>query len=153
LAIGTWQLGRDQVFGGIYRSKQRRAPLGRTAEGGCPYIIITPLLRDHCRLPGEFEALAAAHVFAGEHVIFAHHIGSEFCEAGAIALVGAPGELSLLAAHHPGHFVFGRLVTMRAIQRSWLFFLALIKKVAFFHGLKLQFEAARYDGIRFPGSH
>src|SRR5882724_12998354 len=91
------------------------------------------LIGNHCRLAGNIEALAAAHVFAGHDVILADHVRPELREAGAIAVVGAAGELPFLGADHPGHFVFTRLVAMRAVESGWLLLLSLVEKVAFFH--------------------
>ena len=49
--------------------------------------------------PGHLKALAAADVFAHDHVVAADHIGLRFGELGAVPLVGAVGELFLLGAH------------------------------------------------------
>src|SRR5579863_6975517 len=92
------------------------------------------LLGKHDRLyAGNLEALAAAHILAGHHVIAAEHVGFGFSEAGAIALVGAAGKLFLLGAHQPVDFVFSGLLAMRTIQRRHLLFRPFIKKLAFFH--------------------
>ena len=91
------------------------------------------LFRNHRRLSGDFEAFAAAHVFAGHHVVFADHVGAGFGEAGAIAFVGASGKLALLSAHHPGDFILGGLMAMRTVQRGRFFFLTFIEKFTFFH--------------------
>ena len=81
------------------------------------------LLGEDCRLTRNIEALAAPHILAGHYVVFAHHIGAEFREAGAIALIGAASKLPLLGADDPGHFIFRRLMAVRTIQRSRLLFL------------------------------
>jgi hypothetical protein len=91
------------------------------------------LLGDHRGLAGNVEALAAAHILAGHHVVFANHVGSKFGEAGAVALVGTAAKLVFLGAHHPGHFIFRRLVTVGTVQRSQFLLLLLVKKIALFH--------------------
>jgi hypothetical protein len=91
------------------------------------------LLGEDCRLTRNIEALAAAHILAGHYVVFAHHIGTELREAGAIALIGTASELPLLGTNDPSHFVFRRLMAVGTIQRSRLLFLLFVKKIAFFH--------------------
>jgi hypothetical protein len=83
---------------------------------------------------GNLKAFAAAHILAGHQIVFAQHVGAGFGEAGAIALIGATRQLSLLGADNPGHFVFGGLMAMRTIERGHLSFWPFIEKVAFFHG-------------------
>src|ERR1700733_10495710 len=99
--------------------------------GDRPSIAV--LLRDHRRLASKFEALAAANILASHHVVFAHHVRPEFREASAVSLVGAARKLPFLGTHHPGDFIFSRLVTMRTVQRSRFLLLLLVKKVALFH--------------------
>lgn len=92
------------------------------------------LLREYHRLyAGDFEALAAPQVLAGHHVVAAEHVGAGFGEAGAVALIGAAGDLFLLGTHQPVDFVFSRLLAVRAIQRGRLFFRAFIEEFAFVH--------------------
>jgi|SRR5271155_3037605 len=91
------------------------------------------LLGDDNGLAGDVEALAAAHVFAGHYVVFADHVVAGLGESGAVAFVGAAGELALLGADQPGHFVLRGLVAVGTIQVRRLFFLAFVEKFAFFH--------------------
>src|ERR1700722_17597574 len=88
---------------------------------------------DHRLHAGNFETLAAAHILAGQHVVFAQHVGARLGEAGAVALIGASGELAFLGTHKPVNFIFAGLMAMRAVQRGLLAFLLLVEKVAFFH--------------------
>src|SRR5215472_724175 len=108
--------------------KQRRAQAkgASAAEGIC-------LIHDHRRLPRNLKPLAAAHVLAGHHVVFPHHIRTELGEARAVTLVGASGNLALLGADHPGNFILRRLVAMWTVQRSCFLLLPLIKKISLFH--------------------
>src|SRR5262249_7650422 len=93
-----------------------------------------PLVGEDDRLDaGNLEALAAAQVLAGHHVVFAQHVGAGFGEAGAVAFVGAAGKLVLLGAYQPGHFIFGRLMTVGTVQRGWFLFLTFVKEIALFH--------------------
>src|SRR6266567_5192631 len=101
------------------------------------------LLGDDGGLAGDFETLAAAQVFARHHIVLAHHVRSEFREAGAVALVGAAGKLALFRAHHPGNLIFRRLVAVRTIQRSRFLFLLLVKKIALFHKYQSRARAVR----------
>ncbi len=97
-------------------------------------LVRESLFREHHGLhPRNLEPLAATHVLAGQHVVFAEHVRSRFGEAGAVAVIGASGELLLLGADHPGNFVFARLLAVRTIQRGHFLVRALIKKIAFFH--------------------
>jgi len=100
------------------------------------------LLHDDGGLPRNLEPFSAAHVLAGHHVVFPHHVGTEFREAGPVALIGSSPKLALFGAYHPGHLVLRRLVTMRAIQRSRFLFLPLIKKIALFHSCRSTSSAA-----------
>src|SRR5438552_2195506 len=77
--------------------------------------------------------LPAAHVLAGHHVVPAKHVGTSFGEAGAVAFVGAAGKLALFSAHQPIDFIFSGLMTMRTVQRSWLFVWPLVEKFALIH--------------------
>jgi len=91
------------------------------------------LFRDHRRLPGEFESLAAAHVFAGHHIVFAQHVRAGLREACTISFIGPAGQLSFFGPYQPRDFVFPRLLAMRAIQLGRLFLLSLVEKVFFVH--------------------
>src|SRR3984885_12187351 len=91
------------------------------------------LFGDDDRLAGDVEAFAAAHVLARHHVIFADHVVAGLGEAGAVALVGAAGELTLLGADEPRHFIFRSLVAVGTIQVRRLLLLAFVEKFAFFH--------------------
>src|SRR5580704_3851896 len=92
------------------------------------------LLGENHRLEaGDFEAFAAADVFAGHHVVFAEHVGAGFGEAGAVALVGAAGELLLFGANNPGDFILGGLTAVGTVQVRQFLFRAFIEKFALFH--------------------
>src|ERR1700722_6964485 len=91
------------------------------------------LFGDDGRLAGDFKPFAAAHVFAGHHVVLADHVGAELGEARTVAVIGTAAELALLGADDPGYFILGRLAAVRTIQRRWLLFLLLVKKIALFH--------------------
>jgi hypothetical protein len=57
------------------------------------------LIRKNHRLqPGNLESLSAAHVLAAHYIVFAQHVGAGFGKAGAIAFIGAAGELALLGS-------------------------------------------------------
>jgi hypothetical protein len=88
---------------------------------------------DHGLHAGDFKALAAAHVFAGQLIVFAQHIRSGFGKACAVALIGASCKLALFGAHQPVDFVLAGLLAMRAVQRGLFPFLFFVEKVAFFH--------------------
>jgi hypothetical protein len=92
------------------------------------------LFREHDRLHSRnIKPLAAAHVFAGHHVVFAQHVGASFGKAGAVAFVGASRQLPLLGAHQPAYFIFGRLLAMRTVQICRFLLGTFVKKIAFFH--------------------
>jgi hypothetical protein len=92
------------------------------------------LLRENHRLHARnFEAFAAAHVFAGHQVVFAEHIGAGFCKTGAVALIGSSGKLTLLGAYYPCDFVLGGLVAVGTVEGCWFLFGAFVKKIVFFH--------------------
>src|SRR5215471_508269 len=54
---------------------------------------------------GDVEALAAAHVLAGDFIVQQDHVALRFGELGAVALVGALRDAVLLLTHHPAEFV------------------------------------------------
>src|ERR1700675_4572169 len=83
---------------------------------------------------GDFDALAAADVLAHDQVVAADHVGAGLGEFGAVALVGAAGQLLLLGAHQPGQLILRRLAAGRAVQRGRLLFFLLVEKLAFVHG-------------------
>ena len=89
--------------------------------------------KDHGLHAGDFEAFTAAHVLAGHHVISAEHVGTGFGEAGAVALVGASGKLTLFGADHPRDLVLPGLLAVGTVKSRWFLLLALVEKVAFFH--------------------
>ena len=76
---------------------------------------VQELFRQHSRLPGNFEALAAAHVLAGHHVIFANHVGAKLGEAGTVPFIGASAQLPFFRANNPRDLVIRRLMAMRTI--------------------------------------
>jgi len=92
------------------------------------------LFCEHNRLhSGNLEALAAAQVLAGHHVVFTEHIRTRFGELGTVAVVATPGKLPLLGAYQPGNFVLPSLLAMGTIQVRHLLFLPLVKKIALVH--------------------
>src|SRR6185369_105952 len=82
---------------------------------------------------GDVEALAATHVLAGEHVVAPNHVGAGLGELGAIAFVGAAGELAFFHAHDPADVVFVLLSAMWAGQRGFLGLLSLVVEFALVH--------------------
>jgi hypothetical protein len=84
---------------------------------------------------GDFKTFAAAHVLAGDHVIFADHIGARLRELRAIALIGAGRELPLLSTYQPGELIFSRLSAMRTKQSVRPPLLFLVEHLAFFHAI------------------
>src|SRR5207248_9633676 len=109
---------------------------GARGVRSCPKLVaqcVTLVRKDHRLNTGNFTSLPAAHVLAGHHVVPAKHVGTSFGEAGAVAFVGAAGKLALFSAHQPIDFIFSGLMTMRTVQRSWLFVWPLVKKLALIH--------------------
>src|SRR5580698_4308662 len=86
---------------------------------------------------GDLKPLAAAHILAAHQVVFAEHVGAGFAEAGAVALVSAPGKLALLGAYDPRDLVLSGLMAMGAVQGCHLLLGALAEKIAFFHEIRL----------------
>src|SRR5574338_114458 len=82
---------------------------------------------------GNFEALAAAEVLAGQQVFAADHVRAGLGELGAIAFVGTSGELLLLGADDPADVVFVLLAAMGAGERGFPGLLPLVIKFALFH--------------------
>jgi hypothetical protein len=83
--------------------------------------------------PGNLEPLPAAQILAAHHVVFAQHVGPRFGESGAIAFVGASGQLALLGAHQPSNFIVSSFVTMRTVQCRRFLFWPLVKEISFVH--------------------
>src|SRR5271154_1487762 len=83
---------------------------------------------------GYVEALAAADVLAPDQVITADHVTLGLGEAGAVAPVGSPGGLSLLAPHQPADLALTRPPAVGAGQGVGALFRPFINKIAFFHG-------------------
>ena len=86
---------------------------------------------------GDFEAFAAADIFAGDHVVAADHVGLRLGEAGAVALVGVAGQAGFLAADEPSELVLGRLAAMGTGERVRALLGPLVKKFPFFHFVPL----------------
>ena len=82
---------------------------------------------------GDFEALAAADVAAGQEIVAADHVGLGLGESGAIAVVGVAGQLGALAADDPVDLVFAGLAAVRTGQGVSLGFVGFGEKFAFFH--------------------
>src|SRR3954471_10774299 len=89
---------------------------------------------------GDFKALAAANVLAGQHIFGADHVGLRFGETGAVTFIRVSGETVLLAANQPAQLVLVSLAAMRTGKgvraRLGLFF----KKIAFFHRFEPRFQ-------------
>jgi hypothetical protein len=82
---------------------------------------------------GDFEAFAAADIFAGDHVVSADHVGLGFGEAGAVAFVGVARQAVLFAADEPAKLVFGGLSAVGAAERVVTLLWPLVEKIPFFH--------------------
>jgi hypothetical protein len=48
---------------------------------------------------GDFKALAAAQILAGDHIFLSNHVGARFRPLGAVSLVSAGRKLSLFGSH------------------------------------------------------
>jgi len=86
---------------------------------------------------GDLEALAAADVFACDHVVAAHHIGLGLGEAGAVALVGMAGQGVLFAADEPAELILVGLAAVGAGEGVVALLGTLVKKITFFHRIPL----------------
>jgi hypothetical protein len=92
------------------------------------------LVRENYRLDaGNLKSFPAPHVFTSHHVVSTKHVRPRLGEAGTVAVVGPARKLALLGPHQPGDFVFGGLMTMRAVQRSRLLIWPLVEKFTFIH--------------------
>lgn len=103
-------------------------------QGFFPANKVQALIQKRHRLDsGHFKALAAADVFAHDHVVAADHIGLGLGEFGAVALVGAAGELLLLGAHQPCELILASLTAVRARKRMGLPGFLFVEKIALVH--------------------
>src|SRR6185369_3670155 len=93
---------------------------------------------------GDLKPLAATHVLAHKHVVFADHIGTRLGELGLVALVGAAGELLPLGSHEPRNLVVASLAAMRAGQVVRLLLLSLVVKIALFHKNQWLVDSGRW---------
>src|SRR6185503_17804560 len=80
---------------------------------------------------GDLEALAAADVFACDHVVAAHHIGLGLGKAGAVALVGMARQGVLFAADDPSELIVSGLAAVGAGEGVVALLGTLVKKIAF----------------------
>jgi hypothetical protein len=84
---------------------------------------------------GNLEPLAAADVFAGEHVVAADHVGLGLGELCAIALVSIAGERILFTADEPADLVFISFAAVGAGECVVALLRPFFVKVALFHRL------------------
>jgi len=79
------------------------------------------------------EALAAADIAAGHHVVAADHVWLGLGEAGPVAVVGIARQLSPLAPDDPIDRVIAWLAAVWADQGVGSLLIGFCKKIAFFH--------------------
>lgn len=84
---------------------------------------------------GDLETLAAADVFAGDHIVAAHHIGLCLGEASAVALVRMTREAGFFVADEPAELVLGGLSAVGADEGVTALLRPLVKKIPLFHRL------------------
>src|ERR1700677_709017 len=84
-------------------------------------------------LAGQIEALAAADVAAGGHIVDANHVRAGLAEAGLIVVVGAGLQAFLFAANHPADRVLVFFAAVRAPQFHFLGFLLFVVKPFVIH--------------------
>jgi hypothetical protein len=82
---------------------------------------------------GDLEALAAANVSAGDHVISPHHVGLRLGKARTVPVIGVARQLSPLAPDYPTDLVIAWLATVRTDQCVCSLLIGFGKKFAFFH--------------------
>jgi hypothetical protein len=82
---------------------------------------------------GNLEAFAAAHIFAGQQIVLAHHVALRLGELCPVALVGPGRQRLFLHAHNPAHFIFALLPAMWAGQHVLLCLLFFVVKIPFVH--------------------
>ena len=82
---------------------------------------------------GNFEALAAADIFAADKVVATDHVALGFGEASTVAIVGPAGKLVFFTTDHPADLVLGLLTAVRAGHRVSALFGTLIEKITLFH--------------------
>src|SRR5512146_71076 len=81
----------------------------------------------------DFEALATAHVLAGQQVFATDHVRARLGELRAVPLVSAARQLPLLGTDDPADVVLILLPAVGAGQRGFPGFLSLVVEVALFH--------------------
>jgi hypothetical protein len=92
------------------------------------------LIQERDRLDsGHFKALAAAHVLAHDHIVAADHVRLSLGKLGAIAFVGAAGELLFLGPHQPCEFVLTGLAAVRAGKRVGFPGFLFVEKISLVH--------------------
>ncbi|HEX8816840.1 MAG TPA: hypothetical protein VF753_15185 [Terriglobales bacterium] len=92
------------------------------------------LFRKHYRLHARnFEPFAATHILAGHKIVAPQHVRTRFGKLGAVAIIGAAGQLLFLGADQPRNLVFARLLAVGAIEHGHFLFLPLVKKFALVH--------------------
>ena len=101
------------------------------------------LISNHSRLPRDIKPFAAAHILAGHHVVFAHHIRPELRKTRAVAIVGASGKLTLLGADYPRDFIIRGLMAMWTVERGRFLFKLFVKKIALFHKTRAHLRRER----------
>src|ERR1035437_1386939 len=115
------------------RPRQATAP---AALPGSPLPWPGSVGQEGHRLQGaDLEGFAAADVGAGQLFVASYHVRLCLGELGAVALVGAAGQLGPLAPDDPGDLVLARLPALGTGQRVGALLGRLVEVVAFFHGL------------------
>src|SRR6266571_4542608 len=80
-----------------------------------------------------FKSLAAADVFAHDHVVAADHIRLGFGELGAVAFVGTAEKLLLLGAHQPCELILTSLAAVGTGKRVGFPGFLFVEKIALVH--------------------
>jgi hypothetical protein len=132
LRLAVYQL----LFGNEHRNVRHQTELARLL-----YVFVTFALVVGYRLIEEchwlesrnFEPFAAAHVLAGDHVVFANHIRTRLGELRAIAFVGSRRQLALLRPDQPREFIFARLPAVRTGEGVRPLLIFLLEHLSFFH--------------------
>ena len=105
-------------------------------------LEIAALNKSHRFDAGDIETFAAAHVFAHGFVVQQNHIAGEFGEAGAVAFVGAAGDLIQFLAQHPTEFIGVGGAAKRAIEGCRLGGFGLAEKSSLFHKCSALYSTA-----------
>ncbi len=79
----------------------------------------------------DLEALAAANILAGKHIVNSNHVISRLTETSSILLVSSGGKLVFFDSSQPTHLIIGTLAAMGAAKLHPLCFRLLVKEIAF----------------------